>query len=265
MAMVSYRRKPTWRSKIRSLIICLVALLTLLSDSLATASDVEGPKILFFGDSLTSGYGLTRQLAYPAVVQGIIDSLQLQGEVVNAGLSGETSAAGARRIDWVLSAHERIDLFVLELGGNDGLRGVPLASTEENLQHILDRVKLKHPTASLVLAGVLIPPNLGAAYTDTFAAIYPRLATKNQATLIPFLLEGVAANPDLNVDDIHPNTEGHRIVGATVWSHIEEAVRRHQDSVGDAQDLQRRGGVDAATSEDTDNDRRQGDDGQDGS
>ena len=216
----------------------------------------QGPKILFFGDSLTSGYGLTRQLAYPAVVQSTIDSLGWQADVVNAGLSGETSAAGARRIDWVLSAHEKVDIFVLELGGNDGLRGVPLASTRENLQAILTRVRAKHPQAALVIAGVLIPPNLGSAYTDTFATIYPRLAAANAAGLIPFLLEGVAANPELNVDDIHPNKLGHQIVGATVWKHLKELVSARQVSVGDAQNLEGRGSVDTTTTQDTDDDGR---------
>ncbi|MBT4613078.1 MAG: hypothetical protein HOC05_23730, partial [Gemmatimonadetes bacterium] len=159
-------------------------------------------------------------------------------------------------INWVLSAHEKVDIFVLELGGNDGLRGVPLASTRENLQTILTRVQAKHPQAALVIAGVLIPPNLGSTYTDTFATIYPHLAAANDASLIPFLLEGVAANPELNVDDIHPNKLGHQIVGATVWQHLKELVAARQVSVGDAQNLEGRGSVDPTTTEDTDDDRR---------
>ena len=241
---------------IRSTLLLVIAVSTLCS--------AEGPTILFFGDSLTSGYSLTRRQAYPAVVQATIDSLGWKGQVVNAGLSGETSAAGVGRINWVIGAHKQVDIFVLELGGNDGLRGVPLASTRENLQTILDRVKAKHPLASLVIAGVLIPPNLGTTYTDTFASIYPRLAEANEATLIPFLLEGVAADPDLNVDDIHPNEIGHRIVGATVWLYLKELVQRRQPSVGRAQDLEGRRGVDSTTAEDTDEDRGDGDDGQDG-
>ena len=239
-------------------------LIPLLLLAATTLSAAQGPKILFFGDSLTSGYGSSRLVAYPAVVQSAIDSMGLTGIVVNAGLSGETSAAGVRRIDWVLSAHEVVDIFVLELGGNDGLRGVALESTEKNLQAIFDRVKVKHPQAALVVAGVLIPPNLGLDYTETFAGIYPRLAKANKATLIPFLLEGVAAIPELNVDDIHPNAAGHKIVGATVWSYLEPLVRARQPSVGGAQDLEGRGGVDSTAAEGADHDGGGGHDGGNG-
>ena len=244
----------------------LIALLLLVLPLVAwpTPSAAQGPKILFFGDSLTSGYGTSRQVAYPAVVQATMDSLGLKGTVVNAGLSGETSAAGVRRINWVLSAHEVVDIFVLELGGNDGLRGVALETTSKNLQLILDRVKVKHPKAALVVAGVLIPPNLGTDYTATFAAIYPELTKVNDATLIPFLLEKVAADPDLNVDDIHPNAAGHQIVGRTVWSFLEPLVRARQPSVGGAQDLERRGSVDSTAAEGADDDGSQGHNGGNG-
>lgn len=235
----------------------------LLVVGLAGSAIAQGPKILFFGDSLTSGYGTSRRTAFPAVIQSTIDSLGLQATIVNAGLSGETSAAGVRRIDWVLGAHKAVDIFVLELGGNDGLRGVSLATTEKNLLAILDRVKVKHPTAALVVAGVLIPPNLGTDYTETFAGIFPRVAASRGAVLIPFLLEGVAAVPELNVDDIHPNQAGHRLVAATVWPYLEPLVRARQRSVGTAQDLEGRRSMDAAAAESTDDDGGERDDGDD--
>lgn len=214
------------------------------------------PAILFFGDSLTAGYGVGKEQAYPAVIQARIDSLDWEFEVVNAGLSGETSAAGLRRIDWIL--RRRVDVFVLELGGNDGLRGLPLTHTEQTLQQIFDRVKKRYPDAVLVAAGMRLPPNLGPQYTGEFQAIFPRLAKRNQAVLIPFLLEGVGGEPELMLPDgIHPTAAGHRVVAEVVWKRLAPVLRslRGEDgSVGPAQDLQGRGGVDAAAAGDADQD-----------
>jgi acyl-CoA thioesterase-1 len=138
---------------------------------------------------------------------------------VNAGLSGETSAGGLRRIDWVLN--QRIDVFVLELGANDGLRGTATDVTQANLQAIIDRVHSRYPDAKVVLAGMRMPPNMGQDYTDSFQAIYPAIAKKNKAALIPFLLEGVAERPELNQGDgIHPNPAGAAIVAEGVWKVI---------------------------------------------
>ncbi|MBS1680634.1 MAG: arylesterase [Bacteroidetes bacterium] len=173
----------------------------------------QKPKtILFFGDSLTAGYGLTSpQLAFPAQLEVMLNKSGKNVDVINAGLSGETTAGGLSRIDWVL--RKPIDVFVLELGANDGLRGLPLDQTEKNLQTIIDKVRAKYPKAKIVLAGMMVPPNLGKPYTDRFKKIYPGLSSKNNCLLFPFLLEGVAGNEKLNQrDGIHPNEEGHRII-----------------------------------------------------
>jgi len=167
--------------------------------------------LLFFGDSLTAGYGLSPEEAFPALIEKELNKKERVASVTNAGLSGETSAGGLARIDWVL--RQPIDIFVLELGANDGLRGLPLDQTRKNLQGILDKVKNKNPNAKLVIAGMMVPPNMGPQYSKEFSKIYPDLAKKNNATLIPFLLEGVGGNEKLNqADGIHPNVEGHRII-----------------------------------------------------
>ncbi len=181
----------------------------------------SAPKtILFFGDSLTAGYGLSPDQAFPALIGKMLNDKGIETKVINAGLSGETSAGGLSRIDWVL--RQPVDVFVLELGPNDGLRGLPLDQTEKNLQAIIDKVKAKYPSARIVIAGMMVPPNMGPEYADNFKAIFPRLATKNKATLIPFLLENVAGIESLNLADrIHPNAEGHKIVANNVIKAIE--------------------------------------------
>jgi acyl-CoA thioesterase-1 len=172
--------------------------------------------ILFFGNSLTAGLGLNPDQAFPNIIQKKINDLGENYQVINAGLSGETSAGGLNRIDWVLK--QPINIFVLELGANDGLRGLPLESTRQNLQGIIDKVKARYPGATIVIAGMMVPPNMGEDYGAEFLKIYPDLAKNNDAELIPFLLEEVGGNPDLNLPDgIHPNIEGHQIVANTVW------------------------------------------------
>ena len=172
--------------------------------------------ILFFGDSITAGYGLDEEDAFPALIQQKIDSLDLNYSVVNAGLSGETSAGGLRRIDWVLQ--QSVDIFVLELGGNDGLRGIDPASTKENLQGIINKVEDKYPDAAIVLTGMQAPPNMGQDYTESFHQIFHDLAGTNDVLFLPFILEGVAGDPDLNLPDgIHPTEEGHKILAENVW------------------------------------------------
>lgn len=173
--------------------------------------------ILFFGDSLTAGHGLDdpTTTAFPARIQQKIEAAGLAYRVVNAGLSGETSAGGLRRIDWVL--RQPVDVFVLELGANDGLRGLPLPQLRENLQHIFDRVRARNPDVRLVLAGMQMPTSMGP-YASDFRALFAPLASANDATLIPFLLDGVGAVPELNqADGIHPNAAGHARVADTVW------------------------------------------------
>ena len=179
--------------------------------------------IVFFGNSLTAGYGVSPSEAFPAIIQKRIDSLGLPYQVINAGVSGETSSGGKTRINWIL--REPVDIFVLELGANDGLRGTPLSETKKNLQDIIDTVKAKYPHAKLVFAGMEIPPNMGQAYTTEFRNIYTELAKKNSMTLIPFLLEGVGGEPELNqADGIHPTAKGHLIVAENVWRQIEKLL-----------------------------------------
>jgi acyl-CoA thioesterase-1 len=187
-----------------------------------SAQTAAARTIVFFGDSLTAGYGLTDPDAqsYPAQVQRKIEAAHLPWRVVNAGLSGETSAGGLRRVDWVLN--QKADIFVLELGANDGLRGTSPSVTEANLQAIIDRVRSRYPEARIVLAGMRMPPNMGPDYAEDFQAIYPALAKRNGITLIPFLLAGVAMMPELNQGDgIHPTASGARIVADGVWKAIQ--------------------------------------------
>ena len=181
----------------------------------------QQPTILFFGDSITAGLGVDPDEAYPALIENKVDSLHLPYAVVNAGLSGETSAGGKSRVNWVLS-RQPVRVFVLELGGNDGLRGLPLADTRKNLQAIIDTVRQKAPQAKIVLAGMQIPPNMGPAYAADFKQLYADIATKNKLTLIPFLLENVGGIAKLNqADGIHPTPEGHKLVARTVWRTVQ--------------------------------------------
>lgn len=176
--------------------------------------------ILFYGDSLTAGYGLSTAEAFPAIIEKRLTDQGKAVSVVNAGLSGETSAGGLNRLDWILK--QPVDIFVLELGANDGLRGLPLDQTKQNLQSIIDKVKGKYPKAKIVIAGMLVPPNMGPEYTSGFSKIFPELAKANNASLIPFLLQGVAGDDKLNIaDGIHPNVEGHKIVASNVLKVID--------------------------------------------
>ena len=180
--------------------------------------------ILFFGNSLTAGMGLDTEEAFPALIQEKLDSLGLDYQVVNAGLSGDTTASGLSRLGWVLE--NRVDILVLELGANDGLRGIALNETRKNLQAMIDRFREKYPEAKIILAGMQIPPNLGPDYTSEFRDLYPELAEKNNLDLIPFLLEGVAGDPRLNQEDgIHPTAEGQEIVAGNVWEVLRTVVR----------------------------------------
>jgi len=182
---------------------------------IALLLQTQAKTILFFGDSLTAGYGLSPEIAFPSLVEKEFIKENKKVKVINAGLSGETSAGGLSRIDWTL--RQPIDVFVLELGANDGLRGLPIEQTKKNLQSIIDKVKSKYPKVKIVLAGMMVPPNMGKSYADEFKKIYPAMAKKNKASLIPFLLEGVAGNEKLNqADGIHPNAEGHRIVATNL-------------------------------------------------
>ncbi|MCC5931230.1 MAG: arylesterase [Cyclobacteriaceae bacterium] len=188
----------------------------------APDSPVQSEKsgnILFFGNSLTAGYGLAPEQAFPALIQKKVKEKGLSYEVINAGLSGETSAGGVDRVEWILQNLKNVDVFVLELGANDGLRGIDTQSTFSNLQKIIDKVKKHNPAAKIIIAGMQVPPNMGQEYTRKFQEIFPEIARKNKALLIPFLLENVAGNARLNLaDGIHPNAEGQKLVAENVWN-----------------------------------------------
>jgi acyl-CoA thioesterase-1 len=173
--------------------------------------------ILFFGDSLTAGYGLEDPAqAFPGVISAKIDSLKLPYKVVNAGVSGETSAGGLSRIDWILK--QKVAIFMLELGANDGLRGNSVTQTAANLQAIIAKVKSKYPKAKIILLGMQVPPSMGTDYVADFKKLYPALAQQNHIGLVPFLLDGVGGNPKLNqADGIHPTAAGAKIVANNVW------------------------------------------------
>lgn len=189
----------------------------------ATEVPVKEQNILFFGTSLTAGYGLDQNEAYPALIQQKIDSLDLSYKVINGGLSGETSAAGRSRIDWLLK--QPVAVFVLELGANDGLRGIPVAETTANLQAIIDKVRKKYPQVKLVLTGMQVPPNMGQRYAADFREMFKKLAEKNNMTYVPFLLEGVGGVPQLNQNDgIHPTAEGQKILAENVWAELKDVI-----------------------------------------
>ncbi|ALJ00427.1 GDSL family lipase [Rufibacter tibetensis] len=179
--------------------------------------------ILFFGNSLTAGYGLNPSESFPALIQKKIDSLGLNYKAINAGLSGETSAGGKNRIDWLL--RQPVDVFVLELGANDGLRGIPPTETKKNLEAIIDKVKAKYPEAKLVMAGMEVPPNMGGKYASEFRVIFRQLANENNMALVPFLLEGVGGVRSLNLPDgVHPTAEGQKILANNVWKVLKEVL-----------------------------------------
>jgi acyl-CoA thioesterase-1 len=179
--------------------------------------------ILFVGTSLTAGYGIEPQQAYPALIQKRLDSLGLNYEAINAGVSGETSSGALHRMPWLLK--QPFDVFVLETGANDGLRGLPVDSLRANIQHILDDVKRTHPAAKILLIGMEALPNMGGAYVNGFRTVYPQLAKKNQVPYLPFLLKGVGGIDSLNQQDmVHPNPRGAAIVAETVWGALRELL-----------------------------------------
>ena len=194
--------------------------------SIAGAEDpgAASPVVLFLGTSLTAGYGLPADEAFPAHVQREIDAAGLDFRVVNAGVSGDTSAGGLARLDWLLRLP--IAVLVLELGANEMLRGQDVDALRANLQQILDRTREVHPRARFVIAGMQAAPNLGADYTARYNRVFGELAEHNDAALIPFLLEGVAGEAELNqTDGIHPTAEGQRIVAESVWRELSPVLR----------------------------------------
>lgn len=197
--------------------LAFIALFSLLN--LFPLSQDQPKRIVFFGDSITAGYGIPIESAFPALIQKKIEEADLDYQVINAGLSGETTAGGLNRIDWILRS--KPDVFVLELGGNDGLRGLSMEESEKNLKAMIEKVRKANPKAEIILAGMQIPPNLGQEYTSKFKSLFPDVAKEMNTKLIPFLLEGVGGDPKLNLSDgIHPNQKGHEIVAETVWEYL---------------------------------------------
>ena len=184
-----------------------------------------GHTILFFGNSLTAGLGVEPEQAFPGLLGKRLDSLAYPYKAINAGLSGETTASGVNRLDWVL--RQPVDIFVLELGANDGLRGIPMDETRKNLETIIRKVREANPQVQIILTGMQLPPNMGPAYTAEFRELFPNLAQTYDLLLVPFLLEGVGGVPELNQPDgIHPTPEGHKILAENVWRVLQPALRR---------------------------------------
>ena len=205
--------------KIFFLLCCFV-----IAASDLSAQNNDEKTILFMGNSLTAGFGLDPSEAFPALIGEKIKSAGMNFKVIAAGLSGETTTSGLRRIDWLFK--QKVDVLVLELGGNDGLRGITLKLTKQNLQDMIDKARTYNPKIRVILAGMEVPPNMGDTYTAEFRKMYPELSKKNNVTLIPFLLEGVGDRPELNQrDGIHPTAEGHVIVAETVWKYLKPVLQ----------------------------------------
>jgi acyl-CoA thioesterase I len=199
------------------------AIATAGGDAVSRQADAR-PAIVFLGTSLTAGYGLPESEAYPALLQSRIDAEDLGFRVVNAGVSGDTSAGGLRRLDWLLRLP--LAVLVVELGANDMLRGQPVEALATNLEAILERTRAAHPGVRFVVSGMRAAPNLGRDYAAAFDAVHPRLAERFDAALVPFLLEDVAARPELNqADGIHPTAEGHALIAERVWRTLEPVLR----------------------------------------
>lgn len=185
----------------------------------------EPANIVVLGDSIAAGYGVDPDESFPALLDKKIQAAGLPYRVTNAGVSGDTTAGGARRISWLL--RNRIDLLILELGGNDGLRGIAPEETERNLQTIIDKVREKNPSARILVAGMRMANNMGEDYNRAFEKVFPTIAEKNKAELVPFLLEGVGGKAELNQPDrIHPTPEGHEIVAENVWKVLEPMLAK---------------------------------------
>jgi acyl-CoA thioesterase-1 len=187
------------------------------------AASAAQRRIVFLGDSLTAGYGLAKTEAVPALIQSRLDAEGYRYEVVNAGVSGDTSAGGLSRLDWSLEGD--VDVLVVELGANDGLRGLPVAQMKQNVAEIITRARRRG--IAVVLTGMEAPPNYGAAYTVEFRSAYRDLAAEYGVAFVPFYLDGVAGNPHLNIaDGIHPNAAGSRIIERTIWRALEPLLEK---------------------------------------
>jgi acyl-CoA thioesterase I len=183
-------------------------------------------RVVILGDSITAGYGLDPQEAYPALLQKKIEAAGHPYTVKNAGVSGDTTAGGLRRIDWALGK-DGADVLIVALGGNDGLRGISPEETSENLAGIIDKARAKNPATKVIVAGMQVPSNLGADFTAEFKAVFPKVAAEKKAALVDFLLAGVGGDDKLNQPDrIHPTAEGQRIIAENVWKTLEGELGR---------------------------------------
>jgi acyl-CoA thioesterase-1 len=187
----------------------------------AQTTDSGKKRLIVLGDSITAGLGLEREEAYPALLQKKVDAAGLAYEVVNAGVSGDTTAGGLRRIDWALGA-KGADVLLIALGGNDGLRGISPEQTEKNLADIVKKARSKNPTMKILIAGMQMPDNLGPKYVESFKAIFPKVAEAEKTGLLPYLLEGVGGDEKLNqADRIHPTAEGQQKIADLVWTKLQ--------------------------------------------
>ncbi len=204
---------------------CLLCVLSYVR--VAVAQDSTSPvRVVFLGNSLTSGYGLSMKEAYPALLQTRVDSLRWPVIMVNAGVSGDTSSGGLRRLGWQL--RNPPDVLVVALGGNDGLRGILPALTRTNLIQIVNRTRVANPAATIIIAGMQMPPNLGAQFQEEFSAVFPAVVEETGAALIPFLLDGVGGIAKLNQSDgIHPTAAGQRILADNVWEVLAPILQAH--------------------------------------
>lgn len=208
-------------------VLAAVATASLQSAEAAKRDASKVITIVALGDSLTAGYGLSRQQAWPALVAEKMRAAGHEFEIVNAGSSGDTTAGGLRRLPALLRAHKKIDIFILELGINDAFRGVDLGQVRDNLQAIIDQTRARHPNVAVVVAGMQLPGYSSEDYLSAFGSMFAALAQKNRATSIPFFLEGVAGDPALNQwDRVHPNAAGQRVVAENVWRVLEPLVRK---------------------------------------
>jgi len=202
----------------KALVLATVAIV----GTVALAAEAPEKVVVFLGDSLTAGYGLPADLSFPAIVERKLREDGTAVRVVNAGVSGDTSAGALRRVPWLL--RQRPDVLVVELGANDALRGQPVAGIEANLRSIVEQAR--DAGARVLLVGMRVPTSYGPEYAEDFAALYPKLAKRLGVPLVPFLLEGVAGRPGLNLGDgIHPNAEGQKIVAANVLPHLAGLLR----------------------------------------
>jgi acyl-CoA thioesterase-1 len=211
----------------RAVLVALLAALSLQSAEAAKRDPSNMITIVALGDSLTAGYGLSRKQAYPALLSEKMREAGYEFEIVNAGSSGDTTAGGLRRLPAILRAHKKIDVLILELGINDAFRGVPIDQIRSNLQAIIDQTRARHPNVAIVVAGMQLPDFSSNDYVGAFGAIFAPLAEKNRATLIPYFLEGVGGNPELNQwDRVHPNAAGQRVLAENVWRVLEPMLRQ---------------------------------------